>query len=65
MYPGCRGRESGAPSGLIYLKASISYLRFNKDLIPGNMDKIFSFGMSGGGAQSCLMGITGDTKEFI
>ena len=65
MYPGCRGRESGAPSGLIDLKASISYLRFNKDLIPGNMDKIFSFGMSGGGAQSCLMGITEDAKEFI
>jgi hypothetical protein len=65
MYPGCRGRESGAPSGLIDLKASISYLRFNKDLIPVNMDKIFSFGMSGGGAQICLMRITGDAKEFI
>ena len=34
IYPGCRGRESGAPSGLIDLKASISYLRFNKDLFP-------------------------------
>ena len=46
------------------LKSAIRYLRLNKDLIPGDTDKIYTFGMSGGGAQSCLMGVTGNSELY-
>ena len=71
VYAGCRGRHegesynSGAPWGITDLKAAIRFIRYNKDLIPGDMNSIFSFGHSGGGAQSCLLGITGDSNLFI
>ena len=71
VYAGCRGRYddsmnfiSGAPWPVTDLKSAIRYLRYNKNLIPGDKDKIYSFGMSGGGAQSCLMGITGNSALF-
>ncbi len=53
VYAGCRGRynqnteyKSGAPWGVTDLKAAIRYLRYNKDLIPADTEKIFTFGMS-------------------
>ena len=46
------------------LISAIRYIRYNSKLIPGDKDKIYTFGMSGGGAQSCLMGITGNSKLF-
>ena len=61
---GCRGRDDGAPAGVTDLKAAIRYIRYNKDLLPGNTDRIFSFGMSGGGAQSALLGATGDSELY-
>ena len=67
VYAGCRGRHegesynSGAPWGVTDLKAAIRFIRYNNNLIPGD---IFSFGHSGGGAQSCLLGITGDSNLF-
>ena len=70
VYAGCRGRHegesynSGAPWGVTDLKAAIRYIRYNSDLIPGDKDSIFSFGHSGGGAQSCLLGITGDSSLY-
>ncbi len=70
VYAGCRGRHegesynSGAPWGVTDLKAAIRYIRYNSDLIPGDKDSIFSFGHSGGGAQSCLLGITGDSDLY-
>ena len=71
VYAGCRGRYddtmnfiSGAPWPVTDLKSAIRYIRYNKDLIPGDKDKIYSFGMSGGGAQSCLMGVTGNSQLF-
>ena len=70
VYAGCRGRNegetynSGAPWGVTDLKASIRYIRYNSDSIPGDKDSIFSFGHSGGGAQSCLLGITGDSSLY-
>lgn len=33
--------------------------------MPGNADAVFTFGHSGGGAQSALMGATGDTDSFM
>ena len=31
------------------------YMRYNKNMLPGDTNKIHTFGMSGGGAQSCLI----------
>ncbi len=61
---GCRGRDQGAPAGVTDLKAAVRFIRWNKDCIPGDTDKIFTFGHSGGGAQSSLMGATGDSKMY-
>lgn len=64
FHPGCRGRDAGAPSGLVDLKAAVRWLRCNTEHIPGNTDRIFTFGMSGGGAQSTLMGVSGDSDLY-
>lgn len=61
---GCRGRDAGAPAGVTDLKAAIRYIRYNQGIIPGSTDRIFSFGMSGGGAQSALLGSTGDSELY-
>ena len=76
VYAGMRGKENGydssnnltysggAPWGVTDLKAAIRYIRYNKDVLPGDTDRIFTFGMSGGGAQSALMGATGDSELY-
>ena len=61
---GCRGRDAGAPAGVTDLKAAIRYIRYNDGVIPGDVDRVFSFGMSGGGAQIALLGATGDSEEY-
>jgi hypothetical protein len=61
---GCRGRDDGAPAGVTDLKAAVRYIRYNEGNIAGSMDRIFTFGMSGGGAQSALMGATGDSELY-
>ena len=61
---GCRGRDAGAPAGVTDLKAAIRYIRYNDGVIPGDVDRVFSFGMSGGGAQSALLGATGDSEDY-
>ena len=64
VYAGARGRDAGAPAGVTDLKAAIRYIRYNKSLLPGSTDRIFSFGMSGGGAQSALVGATGNSDLY-
>lgn len=61
---GCRGRDAGAPAGVTDLKAAVRYLRYSTQSIAGNTDCIFTFGMSGGGAQSALMGATGNSALY-
>lgn len=61
---GMRGRETGAPWGVTDLKSAIRYYRFNKDKLPGDTNQIYTFGHSGGGAQSSLMGTTGDSPLY-
>lgn len=56
--------SGGAPWGITDLKAAVRYYRFNADLLPGDTDSIFSYGMSGGGAQSALIGATGDNTLY-
>ena len=63
-HAGCRGRDAGAPTGVTDLKAAVRYLRYNSQVIAGDMESIFTFGMSGGGAQSALMGSTGDSELY-
>lgn len=76
VYAGCRGRDNGydesgnlvysggAPWGVTDLKAAVRYIRYNAALLPGNMEAIFTFGHSGGGAQSAVMGATGDSALY-
>lgn len=71
VYAGCRGRydsnteyNSGAPWGVTDLKAAIRFLRYNASSIPADTEKIFTFGMSGGGAQSAIVGATGDSELY-
>lgn len=75
LQPGIRGRDNttdsqgqevvgGAPWGVTDLKAAIRYVRYNKDALPGDTDKIVSFGHSGGGAQSAILGASGDSTLY-
>ena len=64
VHAGCRGRDHGAPAGVTDLKAAIRYIRYSADMIPGNTEAVFTFGMSGGGAQSALLGASGDSVLY-
>jgi hypothetical protein len=73
---GMRGRDNGydankkltfsggAPWGATDMKAAVRYVRYNKNALPGNTDSMFVFGMSGGGAQSSVIGASGDSKLY-
>ncbi|HEL2054200.1 TPA: tannase [Streptococcus suis] len=61
---GLRGRDSGAPAGVTDAKAAIRYLRYNQDNVAGNTEAIFVAGMSGGGAQSAIIGASGDSSLY-
>lgn len=73
---GLRGRDNGydsngkltysggAPWGVTDLKAAVRYIRLNKDLLPGDVDHVFVFGHSGGGAQSSVMAASGDSQAY-
>lgn len=64
VHAGCRGRDHGAPAGVCDLKAAVRFLRAFAGQIAGNPERVFTFGHSGGGAQSALMGATGDAPEY-
>ena len=77
LQPGIRGRSNmggtadrdeaysgGAPWGVTDVKAAVRYFRYNRDVLPGDPDNIYTFGMSGGGAQSALVGATGDSPLY-
>ena len=62
--PGCRGINEGAPAGVADLKAAIRYLRYADDVLPGDAESLFVFGMSGGGAQAAILGASGDSALY-
>jgi len=76
VHAGMRGRNNGyddagnlvysggAPWGVTDLKAAVRYIRYNDSVLPGNSGTIFVFGMSGGGAQSAVMGASGDSELY-
>lgn len=60
MIPGHRVAQAGVTD----FKAAIRYVRYNRDLLPGDMDSVFTLGMSGGGAQSALLGASGNSDLY-
>jgi hypothetical protein len=57
--------SGGAPWGVTDLKAAIRYVRYNKGVLPGDTNHTFVFGMSGGGAQSSVIGASGDSELYF
>ncbi len=66
LFAGCRGKESAAPSAITDLKAAVRYYRYlaAQGAVPGNTERIFSFGHSGGGAQSAILGSCGNSNLY-
>ena len=64
VFPGCRGIEEGAPAGVTDLKAAIRSVRYCDDVLPGNAENLFVFGMSGGGAQAAILGASGNSELY-
>ena len=71
--PGCRGRDNKAadgtyfgkaPAAIVDLKAAVRYVRHNRGVMPGNMDRIVSVGCSAGGALSALLGASGNSSLY-
>jgi hypothetical protein len=71
--PGCRGRDSKAADGTFYgkapaaivdLKAAVRYIRHNQGVMPGNVNRIISTGVSAGGALSALLGSSGNSHLY-
>lgn len=68
---GCRGlnqtdkSNGSSPWGVTDLKAAIRTLRLNQGRIAGNTKHIFTFGHSGGGAQSAILGSSGNSKAYL
>lgn len=57
-YIGC------APAVICDLKAVVRYLKYNREMIPGNTERIISNGTSAGGAISSLLGSTGNHPDY-
>ena len=53
-----------APALIVDMKAVIRYLRHNRDVIPGDVEKIITSGTSAGGALSALTGATGNCEDY-
>ena len=60
----CRGINEGAPAGVTDLKAAIRYIRYADDMLAGDAESIFVYGMSGGGAQAAILGASGDSELY-
>ena len=46
------------------LKAVVTYYRFNGDVLPGDTEKIISFGINEGGTKSAVFGASGDSDLY-
>ncbi|MGD9131757.1 MAG: subtype B tannase [Candidatus Bathyarchaeota archaeon] len=53
-----------APAALVDLKAAVRYIRYNDGVMPGNSEWIVVTGVSGGGAQSTLLGVSGNSPLY-
>ena len=50
--------------GITDLKAVVTYCRFNKNVLSGNTEKIFTFGIDEGGTKSAILGASGDSDLY-
>lgn len=79
VYAGFRGRSNGydntattgdgfflggAPWAVTELKAAVRYLRYNAGVLPGNTDRIISFGMGSGGLLASVLGTSGSSELY-
>ncbi len=71
VWPGIRGKDSNtseyvgnAPWGVTDVKAAVRYLRYNDSGLAGDQNQVFVFGHSGGGAQSAIVGASGDSDLY-
>lgn len=53
-----------APALIVDMKAVIRYIRHNRDLIPGDTERIITSGTSAGGALSALAGAAGNSEDY-
>ena len=53
-----------APTQMADLKSGVIALRANRDVIPGDTDRIISVGTSGGGQMSSIFGASGNMPEY-
>jgi acetyl esterase/lipase len=53
-----------APAAIVDLKAAVRYIRHNEGVMPGNSEWIIASGISGGGAQSTLLGVSGNSHLY-
>ena len=59
------GRFVGkAPALIVDMKAAVRYLRHNKGLVPGDVEKIMTNGTSAGGALSAMTGASGNSPDY-
>ena len=59
------GTHTGkAPMQMADLKSGVIQLRANRDVIPGDTDRIISVGTSGGGQMSSIFGASGNMPEY-
>ena len=67
VLPGLRGHDryyGKAPADIVDLKAVVRYIHYNRGVMPGNSDWIIASGISGGGALSTLLGVSGNSHLF-
>lgn len=76
VYAGFRGRSAGfesdskeiisggAPWPVVDLKAAVRFLRYNKDSLPCDTSRVFSFGFSMGGGIAAVLGSSGDSELY-
>jgi acetyl esterase/lipase len=53
-----------APAAIVDLKAAVRYIRYNDGVMPGNSEWIIAAGISGGGALSALLGVSGNSNLY-
>lgn len=55
---------SKSPCQVVDLKSGLRMMRLNRALIPGDLDRVISFGFSGGGQMSSMLGATGNMEAY-
>ena len=76
IWPGMRGLKENQKAesdeeysnaisqGITDLKALVRFCRFNKGILPGNVERIVAYGTNGGGTKSAIFGAAGDSDLY-